>query len=235
MKQEVIGMICRALEGHMPMLVLRGGDAQAREGGDIDILVPSWRPLAACQLIADAAKESGWYLCGFRNIGYVVSLTLCRPKNSGVDDAIKLDLISGLEWYGIEHPVAGLGDARPLFEPERLAVVVLAVEPAAVEQRLPVTDFVNERLAGGMIDGHLWEVLRDDRGQILGILAVRLAVGFESDRDRRGLRERHGGTGTADDGSARRQQSQRQAIAHSRSGVCLELDEFRVEGVTSGR
>lgn len=83
------------------MLILRGDDEHAHAGGDIDILVPSHKSIEACQLIATQAKLAGWYLLGFRNIEYVASITLVRPGMNGHDDAVKLDLISGLGWYGI--------------------------------------------------------------------------------------------------------------------------------------
>lgn len=101
MKQCIIELIGRALLGNTPMLILRGGDEQARADGDIDILVPSGKSIGACQLIADQAKQAGWYLAGFKDIGYVASIILLRPVANDSDDAIKIDLISGLEWYAM--------------------------------------------------------------------------------------------------------------------------------------
>ena len=100
MKQEVIDLIDSALAGHMPMLVLRGGDSQARNGGDIDILVPSRDALRACQLVSELARTAGWRLAGFRDIGYMAQVILVRP-GCEVDDAIKVDFFAGFEWYGV--------------------------------------------------------------------------------------------------------------------------------------
>ncbi len=101
MKLAAIALVKEALSGRIPMLILRGDDPLARKEGDLDILVPSGLSVKACQLIAGIAKAAGWYLLCVRNIGYVVSVTLVKPAVDGCDTAIKLDLISGLEWYGI--------------------------------------------------------------------------------------------------------------------------------------
>ena len=101
MKQAIRELARKALAGNMPMLILRGGDEQDCAGGDIDILVPSGESIRACQLIVEQAKQAGWYLAGFKDIGYVASIILLRPGANGCDDAIKLDLISGLEWYAM--------------------------------------------------------------------------------------------------------------------------------------
>lgn len=101
MKQKLITLTQQALVDKIPFLVLRGGDALSRPEGDIDILVPSGQAVQACYLLATVARQAGWFLLSFRNIGYLASIVLIKPDESGNDTAIKIDFFSGLEWYGV--------------------------------------------------------------------------------------------------------------------------------------
>lgn len=112
MKFELDALATRALSGVMPVLPLRGADALAREGGDLDYMVPPGHAVAACRQVAETAMAEGWFLAGFRNIGYLAQIVLIRPGIGGVDDALKIDFFDGLRWYGVGHDVAG----QRLFE-----------------------------------------------------------------------------------------------------------------------
>lgn len=104
MKQELISLIHNALAERIPMLELRGRDGHSRAGGDIDILVPSRQALSACLLVTVAARDAGWYLTSFRDIGYLAQVVLFRPGYEK-DDAIKIDFFAGFEWYGVGSDV----------------------------------------------------------------------------------------------------------------------------------
>lgn len=101
MKEALISLVEGALAQSMPLLVLRGGDILARADGDIDILVPQGRSIQACLLLVTAAKQEGWALLSFRDIGYVSSVVLVMVKEEGNDIAVKVDFVSGLEWFGV--------------------------------------------------------------------------------------------------------------------------------------
>lgn len=101
MKQKLIALTRQALAGTMPLLVLRGVDSVARLEGDVDILVPSGQAVRACYLLATVARQEGWFLLSFRNIGYLASIVLVKPEESGNDTVIKIDFFSGLEWYSV--------------------------------------------------------------------------------------------------------------------------------------
>lgn len=106
MKIELDALVTRALFGVMPVLPLRGTDAFAREGGDLDYMVPTRHALAACRQVAVTAMEEGWFLAGFRDIGYLAQIVLIRP-NASVDYALKIDFFDGFRWYGVGQDVAG--------------------------------------------------------------------------------------------------------------------------------
>jgi thymidylate kinase len=107
MKREVSTLISEVLSGEMPVLALRGADEFAREGGDLDFMVPPGKSVAACGVVAKAAHKNGWFLAGYRNIGYLAQIVLIRPVPGGSDDAIKVDFFDGLRWYGVGTDVAG--------------------------------------------------------------------------------------------------------------------------------
>ncbi|RII27941.1 MAG: hypothetical protein CXR31_06890 [Geobacter sp.] len=107
MKVEISTLVNRALSGVMPVLSLRGADDLAREGGDLDFIVPSGLAVSACSVVAKAAQSEGFFLAGFRDIGYLAQIILIRPVPGGLDDALKIDFFDGLRWYGVGSDVAG--------------------------------------------------------------------------------------------------------------------------------
>jgi thymidylate kinase len=152
-KQEVIEIVRKALNCRMPMLILRGADNHARVGSDIDILVPSSKSVMACLLIAVQAKQSGWYLAGFKNIGYVASVTLMRPGLSRCDDAIKLDLIAGLEWYGVGSGTV-TNKFLELFERH-------STDQSYVEGLIAFATFLQKIMASGRLSERDWSRVRN--------------------------------------------------------------------------
>ena len=107
MKAEMNALVLRALTGIVPILNLRGVDALARDGGDLDYMVPVGEAIGACRLVADAALAEGWFLTDFRNIMYLAQIVLIRPGNSGLDQSVKLDFFDGIRWYAVGEDVAG--------------------------------------------------------------------------------------------------------------------------------
>lgn len=107
MKHEMSALIGDALSGVMPALALRGADQFACEGGDLDFIVPPGQAVTACNVVAKAAHERGWFLAAFRDIGYLAQIVLMRPVAGYVDDAIKIDFFDGLRWYGVGTDTAG--------------------------------------------------------------------------------------------------------------------------------
>jgi thymidylate kinase len=100
MKRETVELVERAVAGALPVLTLRGADPQARSLGDLDFLVPKGAAVRACRVLADAARERGWFLLSFRDIGYLATVVLTRPAADGGVESVKVDFFSGLEWYG---------------------------------------------------------------------------------------------------------------------------------------
>lgn len=107
MKLEVTELVKRSLAGVIPVLGLRGADTHAREGGDLDFIVPPGHAVAACEVVAKAALAEGWFLLGFRDIGYLAQIVLIRPAANDADNALKIDFFDGLRWYGVGTDVAG--------------------------------------------------------------------------------------------------------------------------------
>lgn len=98
-KQAATDLVPKALGGQMQYLVLRGLDAFAREGGDIDILVPRNRAREALALVAEAANRNGWAVAGLADIGYLTQI--CLIRRWGPDrrhKAVKIDLWNGMSW-----------------------------------------------------------------------------------------------------------------------------------------
>jgi thymidylate kinase len=99
-KRELCGIVIPAVKVLVPVQVLRGLDEHAHARGDVDLLVPPGQARAACLLASHAALRYGWFLAGFRTLGYVASITLLKPDPAG-DTLVKLDFIDGLAWRGI--------------------------------------------------------------------------------------------------------------------------------------
>lgn len=146
---DLLKITCKALEMVMPLLVLHDGDTMMRpEETSIDILVPSGQAVQACYLLAIAARQEGWFLLSFRNIGYVASIVLVKPVESGDDVAIKVDFVSGLEWYGVG---SGVVSARFFAKalPEAVAADKLSALAAAVS-------FLQKSMAYGYLSHRDW-------------------------------------------------------------------------------
>lgn len=107
-KDEVAAWISNALAPHLPVLVVRGADEAARDGGDIDLVVPLGLSRRATVLIAERANLEGWAVVGFRTIGYIEQLCLIRyPATCCADAAIKIDVWNGLSWQSLGQDVLG--------------------------------------------------------------------------------------------------------------------------------
>jgi thymidylate kinase len=185
MKQCIIELARNALAGNIPMLILRGGDEQARIGGDIDILVPSGESIRACQLIVEKAKQAGWHLAGFKDIGYVASIILLRPDINGDDDALKLDLISGLEWYAM-----GDGSITNKFF-KLLNCYSNKQEPVA--GLIAFATFIQKIMASGHLSKRDWSRVRDGVGHNEILLETADFIGvplMEDDMDEKGIHRR---------------------------------------------
>lgn len=108
MKREINELVNRVLSGIMPVLPLRGADKLARDEGDLDFIVPHGYAVSACHVVAKSAQLDGWFLAGFRDIGYLAQIILVRPIIDGFDDALKIDFFDGLSWYGVGTDIAGM-------------------------------------------------------------------------------------------------------------------------------
>lgn len=145
------------------MLELRGGDWNARPGGDIDILVPSRQAVSACLLLVVAARDTGWYLASFRDIGYLAQVVLVRPAYEE-DEAIKVDFFAGFEWYGVGSDVIsrrffkiveGAGEAE--FTSGQLAAGVNFIQKCLIAGRLSERDWARV-VSGGASPKFLLEL-----------------------------------------------------------------------------
>ncbi len=132
------------------MLELRGGggDGHARTGGDIDILVPSRQAVSACLLLAKVARDAGWCLANFRDIGYLAQVVLVRPGHEKEDEAIKVDFFAGFEWYGVGSDVI----SRRFFK-----IVEAAGDDIAASAQLAAgVNFIQKCLIVGRLSERDW-------------------------------------------------------------------------------
>lgn len=112
-KQAATDLVCRALEGQMDFLVLRGLDDCAREDGDIDVLVPSHSSREALLRVTERAVEAGWTVAEAGDIGYLTQI--CLVQRWGEDRAhraVKIDFFNGVTWAASGPDPVG----RSLFE-----------------------------------------------------------------------------------------------------------------------
>lgn len=165
MKQEIIELIIQAFSNKMPMLVLRGGDVHAHLEGDIDILVPSRSAVKACFLLAQAARVTGWYLIGFRDIGYLAQVLLVRHIPGKEDESIKVDFFAGFEWYGVGADIVG----RRFFE----FIVDSGCTPTKMELAATV-NFVQKCLIAGQLSERDWARVTCSDGTNLKLLLERV-------------------------------------------------------------
>lgn len=101
LKHDIYKIVTDALFDNIKFLELRGFDSLARKDGDLDFLVPVGFSVKACLLVAKEAIRLGWFLTGFKNIGYISQIVLVRPAAKNADDAIKIDFFDGVSWYGV--------------------------------------------------------------------------------------------------------------------------------------
>ncbi len=152
MKLEVTELVKRSLADVMPVLGLRGADAHAREGGDLDFIVPPGNAVSACRLVAKAALAEGWFPVGFRDIGYLAQIVLIRPTTLGDDDALKIDFFDGLRWYGVGVDIAGhalFDRLLPLRRDEtKLAGAVGFIQKSLIVGQLSERDWVRVEESG---------------------------------------------------------------------------------------
>jgi hypothetical protein len=109
-KEDATDLVRAALNGHMPLIILRGNDKFSRSEGDVDILVPRDRADEALLLVTALAKQERWGVSDVNGIGYISQLCLmkrCDPDNNF--QAIKIDVWNGLSWAAIGRDP--LGDA----------------------------------------------------------------------------------------------------------------------------
>jgi thymidylate kinase len=165
MKQEIIDLATRALSNKMPMLLLRGDDVHARAEGDIDFFVPSRQAVKACLLLANAAREMGWYLIAFRNIGYLAQMLLVKPSHGREDEAIKVDFFAGFEWYGVGSDIV----SRRFFK------IVYDSSCATSKNELVATvNFVQKCLIAGQLSKRDWARVISSDGISAALLLERV-------------------------------------------------------------
>ncbi|KJS28787.1 MAG: hypothetical protein VR64_22870 [Desulfatitalea sp. BRH_c12] len=115
MKQQISALVVEVLADVFPVIALRGVDEFAREGGDLDFMVPPGKAVIACSIVANAAYQKGWFLACFRDIDYLAQIILIHPARDGKDYAIKIDFFDGLRWYGIGRDISGIKLFESLF------------------------------------------------------------------------------------------------------------------------
>lgn len=140
MKHEADGLVRDALSGVMPILALRGTDEYAREGGDLDYIAPPGRAVEACLAVSRAGLEHGWFVIGFRDIGYLAQVVLVRPQVGGNDDAVKIDIFDGLRWYGVGRDVS-----YRLFDMQVSAIDARLASAAGFFQKILIVGKASER------------------------------------------------------------------------------------------
>lgn len=99
--KAAIDLVSQALDEQMEFLVLRGVDDFARDGGDIDVLVPSGCSRQALLRVTERAFEAGWTIPEVRDIGYLTQICLVkRWGEKRTHRAVKVDFFNGATWAG---------------------------------------------------------------------------------------------------------------------------------------
>ncbi|MGE4095780.1 MAG: hypothetical protein AB7G75_33615 [Candidatus Binatia bacterium] len=93
----------------MPALPLRGADKLAREGGDLDFVVPPGFAATACKVVATVARAEGWFVLQFRDVGYLAQIVLVNQLTGTAPTAFKIDFFDGVRWYGVGRDIVGDG------------------------------------------------------------------------------------------------------------------------------
>ena len=115
MKKIIIDKVYEILKDRCPVILLRGNDAQARVGGDIDFLVPFGKSNDASLWLIDALRLEGWRILSYRDIGYLSTFTIVLITSEKTH-SIKVDVFNGLSWRGL-----GSGHANHSFFEHLLA------------------------------------------------------------------------------------------------------------------
>lgn len=125
-KEIATELVRSALDGLMEFLVLRGVDEFAREGGDIDVLVPRNCSKLALSLVGQRAYETGWMIAGIGDIGYLTQICLIkRSADRSHYHSIKVDFFNGVSWAALgDDPLGRALLAKRNQNGERLAVAL---------------------------------------------------------------------------------------------------------------
>lgn len=141
-KQAATDLVRAALDGQIEVLILRGVDEFAQEGGDIDVLVPRNQAKLALLRVAERAAEAGWKIIGVRDIGYLAQI--CLTKRCDDDDqygAVKIDFFNGVSWCALgKDPLIGA-----LFDIRDSGDEHVAVGLATLLQKLLYAGYLRER------------------------------------------------------------------------------------------
>lgn len=164
MKNSVNLLICNSLRGLVPVLPLRGLDSFSSRGGDLDYLVPKGFSVVAARKVAENAIQNGFWLVGFRDIGYISQIILVRPSASGVDDTLKVDFFNGISWYGVGKDWVGgkvfEGISDGSFDREKMVGVVTFIQKLITNGSLNQRDWL--RIVEHNIDGkYVFSLLND--------------------------------------------------------------------------
>ena len=101
-KQAATDLVLEALDRQIEVLILRGVDEFAQEGGDIDVLVPRNQARLAMVRTAERAVEAGWKIVGIRDIGYLAQICLTKRGDAdGQYRAVKIDFFNGTSWCAL--------------------------------------------------------------------------------------------------------------------------------------
>lgn len=141
LKEEAVQLVRHALNGHMENMVLRGVDEFARQGGDIDVIVPHNQARIALLRISEWATLDGWKIIGLRDIGYLAQICLAKRGAGGDYGAVKIDFFNGASWCALgKDPMAeALFDIRnSIGEPEAIGLATLL-------QKLLYAGYLRER------------------------------------------------------------------------------------------
>lgn len=142
LKEEATGLVRQALARQVDVLILRGVDEHAREGGDIDVLVPRNKSRLALHLTAETAAEASWKIVAIRDIGYLAQICLTkRCDTDGQYHAIKIDFFNGVSWCALgKDPLFG-----PLFEIRKSGGEDEAVGLTTLLQKLLYAGYLRKR------------------------------------------------------------------------------------------
>jgi thymidylate kinase len=164
MKDEVANLIREALTDVIEHLILRGTDPLAAAGGDIDVLVTRSQTRRAAMRILDCAPSLGWHVIRLKSLRYVDSIVVSRVNDSGVAYSTKIDLIDGIEWYGV-----GTGLTSSKF----FGLVRNAHGDHSLLAKLAAfITFTQKLLASGQLSARDWERIKSSGTTRLDLLSM---------------------------------------------------------------